>query len=201
MGMQLIRTLIILLFLVLPFTVRGGTLSNIDGTAVTTPSTCSAGQAAQGVTTTGTATGCYATAPTEVSFKAYHTGADQSVTASTYTKVVLNAESYDNGGYFDSTTNSRFTPLVAGRYHFTGSVDWDNLAATNYVYRMIYLNGAVVCYQGNSYEAASIEAVICDLNVNGSTDYVELYVWHNNASSKTMKDGEAVQFLSGYLIH
>ena len=46
-------------------------------------------------------------------FSAYRL-TDQSVTGSTWTKVQLGTEEFDTANAFDSSTNYRFTPQVAG---------------------------------------------------------------------------------------
>ena len=54
-------------------------------------------------------------------FFAYRTST-QSVTAGVTTKVQLNGELFDTHGCFDSTTNYRFTPTVAGYYQFNATL-------------------------------------------------------------------------------
>jgi len=39
--------------------------------------------------------------------------------SATWTKASFNTETFDVGGYYDPTTNYRYTPLVAGKYFFT----------------------------------------------------------------------------------
>jgi hypothetical protein len=46
----------------------------------------------------------------------------QNITTSTWTKVNLNVEEFDTASCFDSTTNYRFTPNVAGYYQINGSL-------------------------------------------------------------------------------
>lgn len=53
-------------------------------------------------------------------FSAYRGGPNQALTTGTYTKVQLNIEEFDTNNNFDSSTNYRFTPTVAGYYQFQG---------------------------------------------------------------------------------
>lgn len=54
-------------------------------------------------------------------FRAYTTSS-QTITSGTFTKVALQAKSFDSTSAFDSTTNYRFQPTVAGYYQTNGSI-------------------------------------------------------------------------------
>lgn len=69
------------------------------------------------------ASGVAATGP---AFSAYPSAQQNPVTVNTWVKVTLNAEEYDTANCFDSTTNYRFTPNVAGYYHLTGNINFNN---------------------------------------------------------------------------
>ena len=49
-------------------------------------------------------------------FSANRATSNQTVTSAALTKVQLNAETFDTDNAFDSTTNYRFQPTVAGYY-------------------------------------------------------------------------------------
>ena len=53
-------------------------------------------------------------------FSVYRNTTEQSVTSNVATKIQFNAEEFDTANCFDSTTNYRFTPNVAGYYLFQG---------------------------------------------------------------------------------
>ena len=102
-------------------------------------------------------------------FSAYRTGT-QAYTSNTYTKVQINTESFDTNSCYDSTTNYRFTPTVAGYYLCTGQIQ---TSAGTYVETDIYKNGA-----SNGYTQISGAWGIPTtqlIYLNGSTDYIELY--------------------------
>ena len=71
-------------------------------------------------------------------FSAY-IGSAQTVSPSTTTKLQFNSERFDTASAYDSTTNYRFTPLVAGYYQvnigFIGTNTTDTLV-------ILYKNGA-----------------------------------------------------------
>jgi hypothetical protein len=77
------------------------TLPTANGTVLTTANTFAAG--------TGPAFSVYSTA-------------NQVTATVTYTKIQLNTENFDTNNNFDSTTNYRFTPTVAGYYQISGAV-------------------------------------------------------------------------------
>ena len=113
-------------------------------------------------------------------FQAY-LSSNQSVTSNTTTKVQIDTEVFDTDGYFDNSTNYRFTPLVAGKYFVHGSVFGDpgNTADLSYVIVYLYKNGSENMNQ--KFDFRSNEGRDANLNfstiidMNGSTDYIELY--------------------------
>ena len=122
-------------------------------------------------------------------FSAYWGGADQTISSSTWTKVTLSSELFDTNNNFDSTTNYRFTPTVAGYYQINAAIRIIGNAASNKILG-IYKNGSVlysmdtyppsgVTYTG-SYLPVSISTTIY---LNGSTDYIELYGYSNGTGT------------------
>jgi hypothetical protein len=135
-----------------------------------------------------------------VKFRAYRSASYNFANAA-YTKVQLNAESFDSDGYFDSTTNYRFTPLVAGYYFFAWLVHGGN---TNQgVASQLRVNGASVAEgtyyarDGTTGRSAGSEFVY----LNGSTDYVELYGYISSAGTPSLVGGATETKLVGFLVH
>jgi hypothetical protein len=112
-------------------------------------------------------------------FSAYMS-ANQTVSAGTTTKLIFNAEIFDTNSNFDTTTNYRFTPTVAGYYqiNYSGCSFQPSNLNTRYQI-LLYKNGAVYLslysYNNTSgeYQLASLNAVV---SMNGTTDYLEMYV-------------------------
>lgn len=117
-------------------------------------------------------------------FSAYRSGT-QNITTATWTKVQLNSEDFDTASCFDSTTNYRFTPTVAGYYQINGAVHLSNTTDPILQTRVaIYKNGT-------SYRYANVNLVYPTYNIindttlqvsaliymNGSSDYLELYCY------------------------
>lgn len=104
-------------------------------------------------------------------FQAYRATTNQSVTASTWTKVALNAEDYDVNNLFDSTTNNRYTPNKAGKYVF-GYASNNNATTVAFA---VYKNGTLAKY-------FPMGAGSVTLDMNGTTDYAEFYVFLTGTS-------------------
>jgi len=104
---------------------------------------------------------------------------DQSISSSTWTKVQLNYEAFDTANAFDSTTNYRFTPQVAGYYQINGQITCSGAASLTRAIVSLYKNGSpystgvdIAATANNS----QFQVVVANLvYLNGSTDYVELY--------------------------
>tara|TARA_R110000822_G_scaffold45413_2_gene121499 strand:+ start:154 stop:732 length:579 start_codon:yes stop_codon:yes gene_type:complete len=125
-------------------------------------------------------------------FRATRSASQQVITTSTNTKVQFNLESFDTNSCFDSTTNYRFTPNVAGYYQLNSFLQIDGFASGN-IEILIYKNGAAISFSnvgpaGVVYPVVGISDV---LYANGSTDYFEIYVTQNSGSNKNIYAGGA----------
>jgi len=113
-------------------------------------------------------------------FHAYKSSSDNSVTDNTYVKVTLESELLDSDGAWDVST-SKFTPQVAGKYLIMGAVYLyaGSTGTLRNSYTLIYKNGSEVGYARNNFQANDISASHVTfqavVDMNGSTDYVELY--------------------------
>jgi hypothetical protein len=109
-------------------------------------------------------------------FSAY-ANAGQTLTNSTWTKVLANIEIFDTNGNYDNVTNCRFTPTVAGYYQINAGVRVEATTSIAYGVVGIFKNGSPIRetvsgpFAGNySNPNTSIVSYL-----NGSTDYIELY--------------------------
>jgi hypothetical protein len=143
---------------------------------------------------------------TQPAFSVYRTS-NQTISNNTDTKVQFVTEEYDTANCFDSTTNHRFTPNVAGYYQLNFSVygqSSNNDLTLNTA--KIYKNGNSLPYgysgQGSyiyipsrSYVDGSTGGSVM-LYLNGTTDYVELYA--RIVASGTIYVGSA--YFQGFLV-
>jgi hypothetical protein len=130
-------------------------------------------------------------------FSAY-SATNQTITASTFTKVTLGTEDFDTNSNFAS---SRFTPTVAGYYQVNGRID--SQASTGAISRCIasiYKNGSEY-KRGSDINVATANAsnVMDIVYFNGSTDYVELY-GYISATIATIGAGQALTYFSACLV-
>jgi len=137
-------------------------------------------------------------------FFAYAT-VTQSITTATQTKIALANKRFDTNNNFDSTTNYRFTPTVAGYYFISGTIAINSPSANTGAYATIYKNGSTAFVSsgagGNTamYPFPTVTGIIY---LNGSTDYVELYGYIPSATASTVTNvfvsGDGVYF-QGFL--
>jgi hypothetical protein len=110
-------------------------------------------------------------------FNAY-ISSNQSLTSGVTTKIALNAEFFDTANCFDSTTNYRFTPNVAGYYQLNlPLLAYSSASNITSVAVFLYKNGSSITYQ-QTLLPATILASACLSTVvfaNGTTDYFEMY--------------------------
>jgi hypothetical protein len=108
-----------------------------------------------------------------VYFHAY-LSSSQSITASTFTKIQYNTEDFDVGSYYDSATNYRYTPGVAGKYRVTAT--FSGGGTTTGFGISIYKNGATFLSSGTYGTAGNnFVQLTGTVNMNGSTDYLEIF--------------------------
>ena len=125
----------------------------------------------------------------------------QSCANSTYTKIQFNSETFDTANCFDSTTNYRFTPNVAGYYQING-VGAFNGSALGYTSFAIYKNGSNYIQSGgtNNTTFGGITTISDVVYLNGSTDYVELYIAQTSGGALTLQSSANANRFSGCLV-
>jgi hypothetical protein len=138
-------------------------------------------------------------------FSAYLSPSNQSISSGTWTKVTLNNEEFDTNSNFDSTTNYRFTPTVAGYYQINASIQFGATANTQTLAQVaIYKNGSQYKVGGlwysNSATTAQMDMTVSSVvYLNGSTDYVELY-GYQSATSPTFLQGLTATWFNGVMV-
>lgn len=134
-------------------------------------------------------------------FRALTTTA-QTITNSTFTKVACNIEEFDTNSNYDPTTNYRFTPTVAGYYQINANASLGG-ATNGYAQCYIYKNGfaytAGSSVPNNNTVGGKVSASGL-IYLNGSSDYVEFYVWQNQGSSTNLQIGLGDNTFSGAMI-
>jgi hypothetical protein len=128
-------------------------------------------------------------------FQAYASNT-ASLVNGTRTKQVVDTEDFDTDSCFDSTTNYRFTPTTAGKYFVYGSAYLYNngsLSLVGIIEVAIYKNGTFHHYafadHRNNFGQGGKITVNNVINMNGTTDYLELYVRVNCTASPETSGG------------
>ena len=127
----------------------------------------------------------------------------QSVSNGTWTKVQLQTEEFDTNSNFDSTTNYRFTPTVAGYYQVSGSVQTQSAVNTAITRCSIYKNGSsfkngVQVHESTAKVVSSIVSAL--IYFNGSTDYVELYVYQDTGGASNTQNVQDSTYFQAAMI-
>lgn len=126
-------------------------------------------------------------------FSAYRS-TSQSISTGTWTKVQFNVEDFDTANAFDSVTNYRFQPLVAGYYQLNANVYMSGSALGSAYYVQFYKNGTTIGkYSTLQSSTTTLGDTVMTTNailyLNGSTDYVEVYGYNNVATSPVFYGG------------
>ena len=136
----------------------------------------------------------------------------QTVANVTVSKIQFKYELADLDGLFDNSTNYRYTPQVAGWYWVNLNISINNGGGHSHLMTSyLYKNGAqYATFEGggggganpdykrygdnNSINMSSI------IQLNGSSDYVEGYVYQTNAQSASRNLDNLSTTMMGYLV-
>jgi len=130
-------------------------------------------------------------------FSAYRSG-NQTFSSNTWTKIAFNTEEFDTASCFDSTTNYRFTPTVAGYYQVNAILDLGG-SGVSFTLSAFYKNGSQfknIGFISNSAEIIHTGSYL--IYMNGTTDYLEVYAYIT-ASSPTVYGASTAVAFSGFL--
>jgi hypothetical protein len=137
-------------------------------------------------------------------FRAY-LGTSKVISAATWTKVAYDVEEFDNLNCYDSTTNYRFTPTVAGYYQINFSANINSNASSAFR-TMLAKNGIGNWVEYSSFFVASSNIFTvgqprgsCLIYMNGTTDYLEVYGYADAGSSALSFGGSSYATFSGFL--
>jgi hypothetical protein len=178
-----------------PMTTTGDTIYSSSGS---TPARLGIGTAGQ-VLTVAAGVPSWATpaGSSGPAFQAFSNTAFSAATV-TYVKIQLNTETFDTDNCFDSTTNYRFTPTKAGYYQFNSRISIGGMAANAQAYGAIYKNGTAVARVGSGARDTTFNYGVTAgshlVYLNGSSDYVELYVYVQQAAGTVPINADAIGF-------
>ena len=126
-------------------------------------------------------------------FSVYRSGT-QTLSSNTSTKIQYNAENFDTNNNFDSTTNYRFTPTVAGYYQINYQVG-ASTSACNIEIKVVK-NGDTSAGGGFWVNTSAVRGTGSNLiYFNGSSDYLEIYATFSTGQTLD----SANTYFSGFL--
>ena len=134
-------------------------------------------------------------------FYAYGTNSQSGLSSGSTTKVTFNTTVFDTASAFNTST-SRFVPQVAGYYqlNYTTYVT-GNLSQ---IQINLYKNGSQSTgqsYMATTMSSGAIVSASTIIYMNGSTDYVEVYLYAATASGTfTIQAAQANTFFNGALV-
>jgi hypothetical protein len=125
-----------------------------------------------------------------------NTNITQTCTNSINTKLSFNLEVFDTNSNYDPSTY-RFQPTVAGYYQISAGSSFVAGSATQTGIVQIWKTGSQYAIGSCSPAYSTIQnfmTVSTLVYLNGSTDYVEAYVYHNYGSNWNTSPGAAMWF-------
>ena len=127
-------------------------------------------------------------------FRVYRSADQTGISDATITKVQFDAEEFDIGGYYDNSTNYRYTPLIAGYYFFVSVIQVSG-TGIDQITNNLQKNGTAISWNtimnsdsGAGYSGSSVMNSSL-LFMNGSTDYVESHIFADVSSGTVTVEG------------
>ena len=133
-------------------------------------------------------------------FSAY-LSSSQSPSNATFTKIQFDTEVFDTDNCYDNSTNYRFTPTVAGKYQVEAACRISGTSPSIAVWA-IFKNGVSVTELNvNSSPAQFDSRVVANvIDMNGTTDYLEIFGYISASSSQTFNAASNTTFFTAYRI-
>ena len=123
-------------------------------------------------------------------FEAKRSSGQGSVADNTATKVQFDTKFFDTDSCYDNSTNYRFTPNVAGKYFVYAFIvggasggNSDNKDIKIHIYKNGVQHRTIHNLMNNGYENQVNISVNNVLDMNGSSDYVEIYGQINSVAN------------------
>jgi hypothetical protein len=121
---------------------------------------------------------------------------NQTVSTATFTKVNMTTEEWDSDGWYDAA-NAKFKPLVAGKYLVIVSVLIDQMGDGKQIIPYAYKNGSAAkrgqTLPGGGAQGHQLASLFL-VDMNGSTDYIEPYIYHNHGADRTLLGGAVYNY-------
>lgn len=133
-------------------------------------------------------------AGTGPSFSAYLNTATN-ISTGTWTKLACNVEEWDTANCYDSATNFRFTPNVAGYYQVSAQVGFSGTISG--VQSKLLKNGSD--YKHGTNYGGNWGQLSCMVYLNGTTDYIEYYVAQVQGTTQSLFINSNFNYFQAFL--
>ena len=123
---------------------------------------------------------------------------EQTISASTFTKITYDTESYDVQNEYDNSTNHRFTATQDGKYLIIAGGGVKSAPANSYIAMVIYKNGSTWKTgdaEVNSTSGQHMERKVTGIADLSAGDYIEIYCQNSATSSIVIDDSALVTYL------
>jgi len=109
---------------------------------------------------------------------------------------------FDTSSDFDTITNYRYTPSVAGKYFFTSTINWASVASGDNLFLYIYKNGSPSAAIEMIADTASQQGMNIStiLDMNGTTDYVDVRAENKGRDTSALAGPGSLLFFTGYMV-
>ena len=129
----------------------------------------------------------------KIKARAYR-NAEQSIAGPISEKILIDTISFDTEGVVD-IDNSRIIPNLAGYYQVSGNARF-SIPYSETFFCSIFKNGeqvSVGAYFRSGSSGPGMSIVSDLVYMNGTTDYLELYLWHSYSSALQLVVGKSCQ--------
>ncbi|HOS28705.1 MAG TPA: hypothetical protein PKY45_14445 [Deltaproteobacteria bacterium] len=130
----------------------------------------------------------------KIKARAYRNAA-QSIAGATAEKILIDTISFDTEGVVD-IANSRIIPNMAGYYQVSGNARLGGIPDGQHFFCSIFKNGERVsagAYFRNGSTGQGLSTVSDLVYMNGTTDYLEIYIWSSYSSALPLAVGQSCQ--------
>lgn len=145
----------------------------------------------------------------QYAFSVYKAAA-QNITTGAENKIQFDTKEFDIQSVYDNSTNYRFTAPVASYYLLTAAVGMSQASSANVLYQLgLKKNGTTyvataTCQKVTNGIPTNLNAgaeplfVLTRLVSLAANDYIEVYLWHNDAGAENSSFGAAGCWFNGY---
>ena len=115
----------------------------------------------------------------------------QSINNAVFNRVQLNTSLFDTGSYFDTVTNYRFLPTIAGYYNIYANVSMGSNGSGQRI-ASLFKNGSEYRRLSGTLPISGSSAILggsCLVSFNGTSDYVELWAFQDSTTTQTINAG------------